>query len=59
MNRLVVGVPTSIGLLNHGRYPSFLRSFSGLLLVEGAIPTGVRGVVSLDEGSAVSLVVGE
>jgi hypothetical protein len=57
--RVEAGAPTSIGLLSHGRWPSLPRSLSGLRLSEGANPTGVRGVDSLEVGRTFSLVAGE
>ena len=55
--RLVVGLPTSIGLLNQGKPRSL--SFEALLARVEVKPTGVVGVVSRDGNRVLSLVAGE
>src|SRR5256714_14248549 len=49
--RLVVGLPTSMGFLNHGRP----RSLSGFLVVGGPKPPGVTGVESREGKRDLSL----
>ena len=53
--RLVVGLPTSIGFLNHGRD----RSLSAFFVVGGPNPIGVTGVESREGKRDLSLVAGE